>query len=152
MAFSVLSPPCHRNSPRVEPICEVLGLPASELGGELGPIACLRFVTASLKSACAKQLGFNKLAISEGGKKQCSVEAFPTSSVVTVFFFQELIHWQRYTPHARSPRVAPLSRVSPASPTHFQHYSPLLSITAVSYSDSWHFQECTSRQPSLCCP
>lgn len=60
--------------------------------------------------------------------------------------------WQRCTPHAWSSRVAPLSHVSPSSPTHFHCYSLLQSVTvapAVSYSDSRHFQECVSRQPFL---
>lgn len=102
VTFSVLSPPSHRESTRTEPLCELSGLTA----GELGPVTCLRFVTVSLKSAGAKQLGFKKLAISKGEKSPCPAEAFPTSSVVTVFFFQELMCWQGCTTHTQSPRVA----------------------------------------------
>lgn len=55
--------------------------------GELGLVTCLRFVTASLKSAGAKQLGFNKLAISEGEKNPVLLKHFQAALWPLYFSF-----------------------------------------------------------------
>lgn len=63
--------------------------------------------------------------------------------------------WQRCVPHTRSLGVVPLSHISPTSPTHFQHYSLLPSVTiapAVCYSNSQHFQERAGGQSFLHSP